>query len=205
VGFFLRIPTFLTVHGWSFSGGVSNLQKIIMITLEKVLSFAIYRYIVVSDYDLNLALRYRITKRDKLKLNYNGVVISDNIKENFSSGDLHLIMVARFDKQKDQRMLMDVCSKFKNITLSLVGDGPTRSSLESMVKSGSFNCKVNFLGFRKDINSLLLKSDVFVLMSNWEGFPISTLEAMSVGLPVIVSNVGGAAECVTDGVNGFTI
>ena len=52
---------------------------------------------------------------------------------------------------------------------------------------------------------LLPKFDVFLLLSNWEGFPISIIEAMRAGLPVIASDVGGVNEAVIDGVNGYLV
>ncbi|TOG57259.1 glycosyltransferase, partial [Vibrio parahaemolyticus] len=56
-----------------------------------------------------------------------------------------------------------------------------------------------------DVEELLSKSDIFLLISNWEGYPISILEAMSYGLPVVASDVGGVRESVTHGYNGCLI
>jgi glycosyltransferase involved in cell wall biosynthesis len=64
---------------------------------------------------------------------------------------------------------------------------------------------VKILGYKKDVNTILAKADIFALISNWEGFPLTTLEAMRVGLPVIVSDVGGAAEAVDDKKTGYVV
>ncbi len=205
IGYFLKVPTIVTVHGWSFSGGVSKFRKYFMILLERILSFAVSRYILVSKYDFDLALRERISDIRKLKIIYNGAVVPSQSRNSFRKESLIITMVARFDLQKDQMELLEACSDFENVTINFVGDGPTRLNVESCYKSGKYKCKVNFLGFKRDVLNVLLESDMFALISNWEGFPISTIEAMSIGLPVIVSNVGGAAECVSNGENGFVI
>ncbi len=65
--------------------------------------------------------------------------------------------------------------------------------------------KVFFEGAVNNVPDYLQKADVFLLITNWEGLPISILEAMSYGLPVIASDVAGVKEEVLDGVNGFVV
>jgi glycosyltransferase involved in cell wall biosynthesis len=65
--------------------------------------------------------------------------------------------------------------------------------------------RVEFMGERSDIPALLAEADIFVLSSNWEAFPISVLEAMRAGLPIVVSDVGGSAEAVIEGETGFVV
>jgi glycosyltransferase involved in cell wall biosynthesis len=65
--------------------------------------------------------------------------------------------------------------------------------------------KIFFEGAVDNVPEYLQQADVFLLISNWEGLPISILEAMSYGLPVIASDVAGVKEEVLDGVNGFVV
>ncbi|MGH7525299.1 MAG: glycosyltransferase, partial [Gemmatimonadales bacterium] len=65
--------------------------------------------------------------------------------------------------------------------------------------------RVRFLGQRKDVDALLAGSQLYLLVSNWEGFPRSILEAMRAGLPVVASAVGGSGESVGDGETGFLV
>jgi glycosyltransferase involved in cell wall biosynthesis len=65
--------------------------------------------------------------------------------------------------------------------------------------------RVEFLGRRTDIPEILSQAHVFALATHWEGFPLSILEAMRAGLPVIASKVGGVPEAVTDGATGFLV
>jgi glycosyltransferase involved in cell wall biosynthesis len=64
---------------------------------------------------------------------------------------------------------------------------------------------VRFLGYRADVADLLVASDVFVLASDWEGLPVSILEAMLCGLPVVATRVSGIPEAVTDGEEGWLV
>ena len=86
-----------------------------------------------------------------------------------------------------------------------LGDGPLLSATEELARKLHISDKVRFLGARTDVPELLKKAHIFVLTSNWEGFPITILEAMRAGLPVITSDVGGCKEAVTDRVTGYLI
>ncbi len=86
----------------------------------------------------------------------------------------------------------------------LVGDGPERAQLENLVKEKRLGEKVLFLGEVRDVRPALAIMDVFVLTSvAVETFSNAALEAMSMGKPVILSDVGGACEMVSHGLNGF--
>ncbi len=87
--------------------------------------------------------------------------------------------------------------------LIFVGDGPTRSHLENEAARLGLADRTEFLGNRRDVAEILSGADIFALPTNWEGFPLSILEAMRSGLPVVASDVGGVAEAVADGETGF--
>ncbi|HFD32676.1 MAG TPA: glycosyltransferase family 1 protein [Gammaproteobacteria bacterium] len=119
------------------------------------------------------------------------------------------VNVGRFQPQKDHRMLVDafkgVVKKVPSAKLILVGDGQLRSSIEEQVLSLGLENSVEFLGVRRDIPEILANSDCFVLGSRWELHPITILEAMRTGLPVIASDVGGISDTVDDGNTGLLI
>jgi glycosyltransferase involved in cell wall biosynthesis len=89
--------------------------------------------------------------------------------------------------------------------LSLVGEGQKQTAVQALAKELGLSGRVDFLGARDDVSHILAKANVFVLTSNWEGLPISILEAMRAGLPVIASDVGGVREAVIDGESGFLV
>jgi glycosyltransferase involved in cell wall biosynthesis len=88
-------------------------------------------------------------------------------------------------------------------TFLIVGDGPERPKLEATAAELGITSAVRFLGTRSDIPRLLAAMDVFALTSRMEANPVSILEAMATGRPVVAPNVGSIAESVADGVTGY--
>src|SRR5208282_3118951 len=80
------------------------------------------------------------------------------------------------------------------VQLWIVGDGPLRASLRTLTNALQLNECVTFFGERADVSPFLLAADLFVNSSVTEGLPVSLLEAMSVGLPAVVTDVGGMGE-----------
>jgi glycosyltransferase involved in cell wall biosynthesis len=86
-----------------------------------------------------------------------------------------------------------------------VGDGPLRADMESLAEKQGLSGRVHFLGQRTDVDRLLARAQISLLATNWEGFPLSILEAMRAGLPVVASDVGGVSEAVQDGETGYVV
>ncbi|MBS0260691.1 MAG: GT4 family glycosyltransferase PelF [Planctomycetes bacterium] len=120
------------------------------------------------------------------------------------------IHAARLDHAtKDQRTLLRamrlVVNQCPDFQLQIAGDGADRPFLESLCDELNLRPNVTFLGFRHDVHALLPEADVFVLSSVTEGLPMTLLEAMACGLPVISTNVGGIPELVTDSETGLLV
>ncbi|MFV8570536.1 glycosyltransferase family 4 protein [Marinobacter sp. SBS5] len=93
-----------------------------------------------------------------------------------------------------------------NVDLVLVGqDGTERESLEQFAKTLDMSSRVHFMGPYPNASELLPDADVFCLSSFYEGLPIALLESMAVGLPAIVTDVGGMGSAVVDGESGFVV
>jgi glycosyltransferase involved in cell wall biosynthesis len=122
---------------------------------------------------------------------------------------INLICVARLDEVKNHANLINAIfslqSKFPGIRLNLVGDGVLKDSLKEQVKHLNLENQVFFLGVRRNIPQLLNESDAFILVSHWEGMPMSLLEAASLKLPIVATNVGGIQSFLDEGRCGFLI
>lgn len=120
--------------------------------------------------------------------------IQCNIKQRLSQNKIpKIVMVARFEQPKRQDLLVEVLSLMKEQEWQLVfiGDGKEMEAAKALSLQHDIAHRVKFLGSRDDIETQLQQADLFVLLSNFEGLPISILEAMRAQLPVIASNVGG--------------
>ncbi|HJZ83961.1 MAG TPA: N-acetyl-alpha-D-glucosaminyl L-malate synthase BshA [Polyangia bacterium] len=89
--------------------------------------------------------------------------------------------------------------------LVLVGDGPERSRIETLVRELGLDGAVCFLGNQRNFVEVLQQSDLFLLPSVTESFGLAALEALACGVPVVASRVGGVPEVVCDGEDGFLI
>lgn len=128
-------------------------------------------------------------------------------RTNVSDGDTIFISVARLMKQKNHTLLInafaDALKVVNVIQLWLVGDGELRQELENQVKQLGIDDKVYFIGNVSNVRDYLADSDVFIMSSDYEGLPLSVLEAMASELPIISTNVGGLADIVTN--NGILV
>ena len=87
----------------------------------------------------------------------------------------------------------------------LVGEGDLRAELETLAGELGIRPQVHFLGFRSDVVELLKTIDVFALSSQWEGLPVTILEAMAMGKPVVCTDVGGVSEVVVPDQTGLLV
>ncbi|HXG08792.1 MAG TPA: glycosyltransferase [Gemmataceae bacterium] len=122
-------------------------------------------------------------------------------------GDLVLLQVARLDYLKDHatavRTIERVVRCRPDARLVLVGEGPEREAIERLVRAKGLEAHVRLLGLRSDIGRLLAAADVFLLTSISEGIPLTVIEAMAAGLPVVATRVGGMTEVVEEGVTAL--
>jgi L-malate glycosyltransferase len=98
-----------------------------------------------------------------------------------------------------------VVKKEPKARLTLVGDGPDRPGVEKLVDSLGLRRNVTLTGFRSDIPNLMRCSDIGVLCSETESAPLTLLEGMSTGLPMVATEVGGVLEIIDEGCNGLLV
>ncbi|MFL5929562.1 MAG: glycosyltransferase family 4 protein [Gaiellaceae bacterium] len=118
-----------------------------------------------------------------------------------------LVFAGRLTPAKDIGMLLRALADVPDATLTIVGDGADRPSLEALASQLRVAPRVRFLGARPraEVLGLMAAADAVVLTSAWENFPHGLVEALAMGTPVIATRVGGVPEIVADGENGLLV
>ena len=127
----------------------------------------------------------------------------------FSGDDVVVGAIGRLDPIKNLPMFVRALAKARatdpRVRGLVVGDGPQRDSLAGLVRDLGLRDRIVLAGHRDDARALAACLDVFVLASYSEGISVALLEAMSAGVPSIVTNVGGNPDVVENGVNGWLV
>lgn len=122
-----------------------------------------------------------------------------------------LLYVGRLSSEKGVQILLQSLSvllaKGFDFRMTLLGDGAERKALENFVDEVGLSEKVVFAGFanQDEVRDALKESDIFILPSFAEGVPVSLMEAMATGVPVIGTNVGGVTELIEHDVSGIVV
>ena len=162
-------------------------------------------------------VRVGAVPRNKLRVIPNGVDTDffscsearrRNAREALGIGSRFLwLAVGRLVVQKDYPTLFSALELLipENFVVLIAGFGPLEDDLREDCAKRSLSGKVRFCGAREDILDLYNAADAFVMSSECEGMPLALLEAASVGLPAVVTDVGGNADVVTNDVTGYVV
>ena len=210
---------YFTVHGWGFYNQEEYgwAQKL-LIFLEKIAAKCSTKITCVSEKVKEDGIERKIAKENKFLVIKNGVYWKDkgNKKEareklKVAEDEIVFGMVGRLAYQKNPLMFLgaareviEYCPKAKFI---LIGGGPLFQECQNFIKENKLENKIFLLGEKnpEETRELLTGFDVFTLTSKFEGLPITIIEAMFAGLPIIATNVGGIVELVIDDKNGFLV
>jgi len=202
-----RVPSQYTVHGWQFAEGISFFQRWMVLAVEKLMAAVTRTIITVSEYDRRLALVHRVAPPNRIVTVHNGMPFLPASPSKGGGSLVQLVMVARFQPQKDHGTLLAALELLEDLPwkLHLVGDGPDLTRWQQWVEKRGWFGRVVFHGLSFDVSAHLEAAEIFILASRWEGLPMSILEAMRASLPVIASNVGGVNEIVVEGQTGTLV
>lgn len=198
------------VHTFHCIPNVRKYYGFPMILAKKIFNKKNFFPISISNYQSNYLLSNNIVKSQKMKCIYNGIetlLYSSNKIESFDS--LKMIYVGSFSDIKNQidaiRILNILKDSISNISLILVGEGPLKKHLQDYVKELNINNYVTFTGNVENVQDYLSLANLYISTSLIEANPLSILQAISSGLPVVAYNVGGIKDIVKDKQNGFLI
>jgi glycosyltransferase involved in cell wall biosynthesis len=195
-----------TVHGWAFaaaSGGSSKFYG----WADRLMRPLTTVTICVSENERAAGIAARTCDPARTVVIHNAVDVTGAPQARGDGAPPKLISVGRLKAPKDPVTLLRALAALptEDFDALIVGDGPDRPAVEELTAQLGLAGRVRLEGERRDVAELLAASDVFVLSSWSEGLPVSVLEAMAAGLPVVASDVGGVSELVLDGETGILV
>jgi len=200
-----RVPIrIFSVHGWAFR---TQHPTWLFLLADRVVEPLTTLTICVSSRDRDDGIAKRTCRPDRSIVILNGVPVPPELPERAVSREPTIVSVGRLKAPKDFLTFVRALGllggdSFRGV---IVGDGPDRALVEDELDQLGLRTKVELLGERRDGPALLRSSDIFVLATRSESMPMSVLEAMAAGLPVVVSDVGGLPEVVADERTGLLV
>jgi glycosyltransferase involved in cell wall biosynthesis len=210
-GFFIRfasiglpVKKIFTAHGWSFTDGVPFVRKQIARMVEIVITGCTDHILCVSENDARLAYKNLFGIKNKITVVHNGVPIPVLTAQPGHTDRIELLFVGRLTTPKIPITIIESLAQLpKDIqsifSLRIAGNGEQESLLKTALEKYGLENQVVIKSVpTEQATQLYQSSDLFLLPTQWEGFPMTIVEAMACGLPVVASNVGGIAEAVDD-------
>jgi len=173
--------------------------------VKRLIERGVAAHVVVGERSADELARVTGIRRDRLRTIHNGVrdvalAPSQRVSDGVVVGSL-----GRLHAQKGYDVLVRSLVGLEGATLVLVGDGEERASLLRLASKLGVRERVVLHGWSDDARSFLAGFDVFVLPSRFEAFPLTIVEAMLAGLPVVATDVGSVREAVVEGVTGSLV
>jgi glycosyltransferase EpsD len=215
-----KVRVIYTAHGFHFFKGASLLNWVLYYPIEKILSKWTDVLVLINDEDYQRAVQKKfsakfITKIDGVGVNLHKFSPIANIEMKglmrkdygFSQKDFIIVYIAEFIHRKNHKFLLETIPELKKripeLKVLLVGKGSLLEKSKKISSRSKLETTVYFMGYRKDINNICNISDLYVTTSLQEGLPISVIEAMATGLPVVASNIRGQSDVIVNQRNGY--
>jgi len=209
------VPAIYTVHGFGFKPEVPLVRRTAAALAEHMMARWTAHMICVSKYERELAYDLAIAP-ERIHVIPNGIARLTQTETTPAEGNEgtrgatpRLIMVARTKAPKRHDLLLQALAKVRNtlgyeLLMTFAGDGPLTNALQAQAKE--LNLKlVTWAGDVSQVSALLTQHDVFVLLSDHEGMPITVLEAMRAGLCILASNLPGIREQISTYQDGILV
>lgn len=209
-----------TPHSFAFLHGAefSAMRRRLFLGIERWLGRWTARLIAVSQAEAATTVAHRIVATDRVRTVRNGIEPDLEQRADAGAGAAHLGLangdqaiasVGLLEVAKGHEVLIaalpTVLAELPRLKCFLIGEGSLRRRLERQAAAAGVEQAVIFTGHRDDALDLMAACDALVLPSLWEGLPYVLLEAMSLGKPVVASDVGGCGEVVADGETGHLV
>lgn len=197
----LKIKVIHTVHSIADKEATKILRIFNKFFFKRFYAVPVALSEIVKD---SILTEYKL-QPDSVPVVFNGIDLSKcRVKSDYSlSQTFKIVHVGSYQEVKNHIGLIDAFEQFhKNhpeAELHLIGDGQRRTVIEQLVREKNLSDNVVFYGFQSSVHEFLNQMDIFTLPSIYEGIPMSIIEAMGTGLPIVATNVGGIPNMLTSG------
>jgi glycosyltransferase involved in cell wall biosynthesis len=213
-----RVPVVVhTYHGHVLHGYYAPLQSSLLRRAERGLGLVSDRLVTVSERVKGDLVRYEVARPEKIAVIPLGLDLAPFLASpghrgklrqelGWSNGERVVGIVGRIFPIKNHRLFLEaaarVAGELDRARFLVVGDGVLRPAMEDYARALGIAHRVVFTGWRRDLPVIYPDLDVLVVSSNNEGTPVSAIEAMAAGCPVVATRVGGLPDLITDGETG---
>jgi glycosyltransferase involved in cell wall biosynthesis len=216
VGAKFGIPVLYIAHGFHFFKGAPLKNHLIYKTVERRYAKKTDALVTINSEDYEAACKMKAKRTYKINgIGYerdrtNGIIFNKNELQaeiGLSDGDIVLISIGELNKNKNHKVIIDAVNRIENEKIKYVicGQGPRLKEYKEFVEKRGLENKVKILGYRKDVRNILKLADILIMPSLREGLPITMIEAMYEGLPIISGDVRGCRDLVEHNANGLLV
>jgi glycosyltransferase involved in cell wall biosynthesis len=193
-----RAACVFTPHGWSFWSATGATQALYL-RLERLAAHLGSTIIAVSEQERDAGLALGVGRPGQYRVIPNGIAL-ERYSEDPAPVAGRVMFVGRLAPPKRADLAVAAFAVLRKrsptATLLIVGDGPDRPAIERQIAELGLTEDVQLLGDRDDVPALLRSARCLLLTSDYEGCPLTVIEAMAAGLPVVATSVGGVPELV---------
>ena len=215
----MGITNIYNPHGWAFDMDASKTKRYIYILIERILSRFTDKIICISNYEKELALKKKITLKEKIEVIENGIDIdkftnevdSSSLRRRLGIKDDELVigMVARITEQKSPYTFLNIAEQITKLIPEakciFVGDGDLKDEIQLAIEKRGLEKNCLITGWVDNTKEYIDLFDYALLTSKWEGFGLAVTEYMACKKVVLASNVGGITNIIEDNIDGFLI
>lgn len=214
-----KVKVIYTAHGFHFYKGAPLVNWLLYYPVERYLSKYTDVLITINNEDYEFAKKKLKAKKicfsNGVGINFENFKPSENAsdkfnlryKNGFNQNDFIILYIAEFIPRKNHKLIFEIlpvlASEIENLKIVLLGKGELLEYYKNWVNENKFNNIVKFTGYVKNVNEYCNMSDVLLMPSFQEGLPISMIEAISIGLPVVASKIRGHVDVIESERNGF--
>lgn len=213
VGHKKKIKVIYTVHGFHFFEGAPKINWVIFFPIEKFFSRWTDTLITINKEDFNRAKTFYADKLEYIPgigidvktFDHQGKIAEIRKEFGFTNDDFVFASVGQLSIRKNHQVVIKALAEINNskIKYLIIGIGEKEKYLRKLISDLSLENRVYLVGYRMDVEKVLKAVDAFIFPSIQEGLPVSLMEAMAAGLPIVCSRIRGNVDLIKNGSGGY--